>query len=181
MAKVTAAEMAEQNSHHAALAFYLGVQRQSLSPQEPAGHRAEETYPAQERTFRLIGLNNGSMFYRTPPDGEEIQHREGSVQDGYRESPPDGRMADIVILHFCRERTRWKQKEEAFFDTGRHLAVPIHRQASVGQPISPKEIFVVRSCAGCGVAAPRTPGKHCAHETEAHQTDINLRRSGIAE
>ncbi|KAK0240148.1 hypothetical protein EDD85DRAFT_824464 [Armillaria nabsnona] len=74
MAKVTATEMAEQNSHHAALAFYLGVQRHSLSPQEPAGHRAEEIYPAQERTFRLIGLNNGSMFYRTPPDWSILEN-----------------------------------------------------------------------------------------------------------
>lgn len=74
MAKVTAAEMAEQNSHHAALAFYLGVQRHSLSPQEPAGHRAEEIYPAQERAFRLIGLNNGSMFYRTPPDWSVLEN-----------------------------------------------------------------------------------------------------------
>lgn len=74
MANVTAAEMAEQNSHHAALAFYLGVQRHGLSPQEPAGYRAEEIYPAQERTFRLIGLNNSSMFYRTPPDWSVLEN-----------------------------------------------------------------------------------------------------------
>ncbi|KAK0483617.1 hypothetical protein IW261DRAFT_1464216 [Armillaria novae-zelandiae] len=75
MANVTAVEMAEQNAHHVALAFYLGVQRHSLTPQEPAGHRAEEIYPAQERTFRLIELNNGSMFYRTPPDWSVMENR----------------------------------------------------------------------------------------------------------
>lgn len=75
MASVTAAEMAEQNAHHVALAFYLGVQRHSLSPQEPAGHRAEEIYLAQESTFRLLRLNNGSMFYRTPPDWSVLENK----------------------------------------------------------------------------------------------------------
>ncbi|KAK0459718.1 uncharacterized protein EV420DRAFT_285769 [Desarmillaria tabescens] len=71
MTRVTTAEMAEQNSHHAALAFYLGARRRP-SPQEPAGHRAE-IYPTQERRFRSIGLNNGSMFYRTPPDWSTLE------------------------------------------------------------------------------------------------------------